>query len=86
MTSVYELLLSYCNGYFPALEFIKPHPDAISAIDGWLAEHGIDISTAVSRSPALDWVKVTVPITLAEILVGAKYNVFRNKVISLCLS
>ncbi|KAF9512132.1 hypothetical protein BS47DRAFT_1394555 [Hydnum rufescens UP504] len=48
--------------------------------DGWLTEHGIDISTAVSRSAALDWLKVTVPISLAEILVGAKYNVFRNKV------
>lgn len=69
--------------YFLSLEFVKPHPDAISAVDEWLAQHRIDVSNAVSRSAALDWVRVTVPISVAERLVDTKYNVFRNKVIRL---
>jgi hypothetical protein len=80
------LIVARCGVSSVLLEFVKPHPDAISAVDEWLAKHGIDVSTAVSRSAALDWVKVTVPVSVAEVLVGAKYNVFRNKVVWFCIN
>ena len=87
LTSTWGLcFIDRCGVSTALLEFVKPHPDAISAVNEWLAEHGINVSTAVSRSAALDWVKVTVPVSVAEALVGAKYSVFRNKVVWLCIN
>ena len=57
---------------------MAPHEDSLSAVDEWLSYHSVDLSS-VSRSPAKDWITVTLPIATAEKLAGAKYSVFRNK-------
>lgn len=44
---------------------VTPHPDSIHAVNEWLASHGLD-EHAITRSPAKDWVRVTVPVSLAE--------------------
>ena len=44
---------------------VAPHPDSLGAVDAWLAEHGIK-TEELERSPALDWVKVRVPVAVAE--------------------
>ncbi len=46
-------------------ELITPHPDSIDQVNEWLASHGLS-EEEFNRSPAHDWVKVKVPISLAE--------------------
>ena len=46
-------------------ELIAPHPESVDAVTAWLISHGIN-EDAFSRSPAGDWIKVTVPVSLAE--------------------
>lgn len=46
-------------------ELITPHPESVSLVDEWLALHGLR-GSAVSRTASGDWVKVKVPINLAE--------------------
>lgn len=43
----------------------------------WLAEHGHS-GTDLSYSPAKDWVKLSVPVTRAEVLLDTKYSLFRH--------
>lgn len=45
---------------------VSPHPDALQAVDAWLKEFGIEEDVVVGRSPAMDWVKIRVPVRLAE--------------------
>ncbi|KAF8321188.1 subtilisin-like protein [Clavulina sp. PMI_390] len=49
----------------------------VEELYAWLSDHGIDLST-VTRTPAKEWVKVTVPIEVAAELAGADYKVYRN--------
>ena len=44
---------------------VRPHAESVDAVDAWLASHGIKESDC-HRSPAKDWVKVDVPVSLAE--------------------
>lgn len=44
---------------------VAPHPDSIKMVDEWLESHGI-VGDALSRTPAQDWVIITVPVSLAE--------------------
>ncbi|KAJ7437093.1 tripeptidyl peptidase A [Mycena galericulata] len=53
-------------------KFVAPHPESLILVDDWLSLHGIPKGDLV-RSPAKDWVSVTVPIRLAEQLLGAEY-------------
>ena len=46
-------------------ELIAPHPDSVNQVHNWLASHGITESD-LSRSASGDWVKVKVPVSLAE--------------------
>lgn len=46
-------------------DLIAPHPESVSAIDEWLAEHGLGAAD-FTRSPAKDWVTIKVPVSLAE--------------------
>jgi hypothetical protein len=46
-------------------ELVKPHPESVDAVDAWLASHGIS-DDQMQRSPANDWVTLTVPVGLAE--------------------
>ena len=51
-------------------KFVAPHPASLASVDGWLTSHGINESDLV-RSPAKDWISVTLPIRLAERILGA---------------
>ena len=44
---------------------VRPHAESVDAVDAWLASHGIKESDC-HRSPAKDWVKVDVPVSLTE--------------------
>lgn len=46
-------------------ELIAPPPESVDAVTSWLAAHGLDEGDLV-RSPAGDWIKVKVPVSLAE--------------------
>lgn len=46
-------------------ELIAPHPESVSQVEDWLAAHGIS-ADSLSRSGAGDWVKVRVPVSVAE--------------------
>lgn len=59
---------------------VAPHPDALAAVDAWLADYGLggDESMLV-RSPAGDWVKARVPVALAEEMLDTVSCVFQIK-------
>ena len=46
-------------------ELVAPHPESIASVDEWLASFGI-ADDDIGRTPAKDWVTLTVPISLAE--------------------
>lgn len=46
-------------------ELIAPPSESVDRVKAWLASHGIPEDN-LSYSPAGDWVKVTVPVSLAE--------------------
>ena len=48
---------------------VAPYDTSVDAVDAWLADHGID-AAQVDRSPARDWVTVTVPVSKAESMLG----------------
>ncbi|KIJ54290.1 hypothetical protein M422DRAFT_775435 [Sphaerobolus stellatus SS14] len=59
--------------------FVAPLPETVSAVEEWLRSHDIDPS-ACDRTTAGDWLHVTVPVSKAEVMLNAKYQVFRHKV------
>ncbi|TCD70006.1 hypothetical protein EIP91_005256 [Steccherinum ochraceum] len=56
---------------------LAPHQDSTTAVDEWLATHGFT-EADVSRSPAKDWVKVKVPISVAESMMDTEYHVWTH--------
>ncbi|KZO94442.1 subtilisin-like protein [Calocera viscosa TUFC12733] len=58
-------------------ELVKPLEDSLALVDAWLEEHGIPLS-ALSRSPAQDWVTLMLPVSAAEQLLNTEYHVFRH--------
>ena len=44
---------------------VAPHPDSLDSVNEWLASYGISES-AVSRSPAKDWIRLKLPVALVE--------------------
>ncbi|THH17744.1 hypothetical protein EW146_g3129 [Bondarzewia mesenterica] len=56
---------------------VRPHEESVDAVNDWLASHGIQESQC-HRSPAKDWVKVDVPVGLAENMLDAKYHVWQH--------
>ncbi|KAG6828490.1 hypothetical protein H0H92_007805 [Tricholoma furcatifolium] len=61
---------------------VTPHQDSIDAVNEWLALHGIQEDDLV-RSPAKDWVTITIPVSLAETLLNTltkrqKYSVWEH--------
>ncbi|KAF7355714.1 Subtilisin-like protein [Mycena sanguinolenta] len=49
--------------------FVAPHPASLALVDGWLTSHGIN-ERDFFRSPAKDWISLTVPIGVAEQILG----------------
>lgn len=57
-------------------ELIAPHPDTVDQVENWLASYGLP-EEAISRSSAGDWIRVKVPVSLAEEMldtVGLRYD------------
>lgn len=46
-------------------ELVAPHPESVDRVTAWLASHGLS-EADLSRSAAGDWLKVTIPISLAD--------------------
>ncbi|KAA1473412.1 tripeptidyl peptidase A [Dentipellis sp. KUC8613] len=59
-------------------ELVAPHPDSLAAVESWLTEFGID-EGARSRSPANDWIKLNVPVGLAEKMLDTKYLLWKHR-------
>lgn len=58
-------------------ELIAPHPTSITLVDDYLTSHGIDVSAA-ERTPAKDYVIVTVTVAQAEKLMDTEYSVYKH--------
>ncbi|KAA1473406.1 tripeptidyl peptidase A [Dentipellis sp. KUC8613] len=56
---------------------LAPHEDSVSAVESWLAEHGVPAG-ARTHSPAGDWVKISVPVALAEKMLNTEYHVWKH--------
>ncbi|KAG6910783.1 hypothetical protein DXG01_007671 [Tephrocybe rancida] len=56
---------------------VAPYQDSIDAVNEWLELHGIQEADLV-RSPAKDWVTITMPVSLAEKMLDTKYNVWKH--------
>ena len=54
-------------------ELIAPHPESVDEVNAWLATHGL-YGADLSRSPAGDWIKVKVPVGLAEEMLDTVCN------------
>lgn len=56
---------------------ITPHPDSVNLVNEWLASHGLS-DADLSRNAAGDWVKVKVPVSLAEKMLDTTYHVYTH--------
>ncbi|KAF5363393.1 hypothetical protein D9756_000248 [Leucocoprinus leucothites] len=56
---------------------VAPHDESISSVDKWLASFGFK-GEDVERSPAKDWVKLRVPVALAEEMLNTTYFVWKH--------
>ncbi|TFY73160.1 hypothetical protein EWM64_g10852, partial [Hericium alpestre] len=56
-------------------EFIRPSSETVSAVDDWLASHGL---TATPLSPAGDWLAVNVTVDQANSILDAQYTNFTH--------
>lgn len=46
-------------------ELVAPYPHSLNAVNDWLATHGLGEHN-IDRSPAKDWIKITIPVSLVE--------------------
>ncbi|KAJ6451496.1 tripeptidyl peptidase A [Mycena vitilis] len=58
-------------------KYVTPPPASLGFVDGWLTSHGLNESDLV-RSPAKDWVSVTISIRLAEEILGTEYYLWQH--------
>jgi len=56
-----------------AAQFVAPSSDTQSAVNAWLEENGL---SATVLTPAGDWLSIEVPVSKANVLFDADYNVF----------
>ncbi|KZT68037.1 tripeptidyl peptidase A [Daedalea quercina L-15889] len=56
---------------------VAPHPESVQLVEEWLASHGL-AGDALARSPAGDWLTVTVPVSLAENMLDTTYHVWTH--------
>lgn len=54
---------------------VAPHNESVDLVTEWLASHGLNESH-LDRSPAKDWVYITVPIRLAEKMLDTVSRVY----------
>ncbi|THH15737.1 hypothetical protein EW146_g4775 [Bondarzewia mesenterica] len=57
---------------------VAPHPDTSAIVSAWLEHHGVP-ATSVTPSAGGDWLTLSaIPVTQADMLFGAKYQVYRH--------
>jgi tripeptidyl-peptidase-1 len=61
-------------------ELVKPLPHSVDAVDAWLTHYGITGEEMISRSPAGDWISVTVPVMLAEEMLDTEFHLWKHAV------
>ncbi|KAI3616687.1 tripeptidyl peptidase [Moniliophthora roreri] len=58
-------------------ELVAPHPESVDSVTEWLASHGIG-EAEIGRSPAKDWIYLSVPVSVAEELLDTTYYVWKH--------
>ncbi|KAJ3537720.1 hypothetical protein NM688_g6636 [Phlebia brevispora] len=58
-------------------DLIAPHDESIDMVDEWLGTYGL-FEEHFNRSPGRDWVKVKVPISVAEEMLDTEYYVWTH--------
>lgn len=58
-------------------KLISPTPETLTLVDEYLISHGVDIASA-TRSPAMDWIIITVPVPQAERLLNSQLHVYEH--------
>ncbi|PCH42075.1 subtilisin-like protein [Wolfiporia cocos MD-104 SS10] len=56
---------------------IEPHPISSQLVDDWLASHEIS-EEQITRTPGKDWVKIKVPVALAEKMLETEYHIWTH--------
>ncbi|KAI0797010.1 tripeptidyl peptidase A [Abortiporus biennis] len=56
-------------------ELVAPHPESLRLVDEWLVSHGLPVESFI-RSPAQDWVKIIVPVGVAEEMLDTEYHLW----------
>lgn len=54
-------------------EFVSPTSDSVAAVNNWLKENNL---TAITLSPAGDWLGIDVPVSKANEMLAANYSTF----------
>ncbi|GLB34136.1 putative tripeptidyl peptidase [Lyophyllum shimeji] len=57
---------------------VAPHQESIDAVDEWLMSYDIK-ETDFVRSPAKDWVTLTLPVRLVEEMLNTTYHVWKHE-------
>jgi hypothetical protein len=55
---------------------VAPHPDSISAVEGWLRRFGV--SSHIGSTPNKDFIHATMPLRQAEAMLGANFTVMQH--------
>ncbi|KAJ7068722.1 subtilisin-like protein [Mycena amicta] len=58
-------------------QYVSPSSASLTSVDDWLASFGVNVSAAI-RSPAKDWVSVTISVGLAEQMMAAEYYSWKH--------
>jgi tripeptidyl-peptidase-1 len=59
-------------------ELVAPHQESSELVESWLADYGVD-SSKISHSSG-PWMNIRVPVSTAERMLGATYNVYYSPV------
>jgi len=63
-------------------DLVRPAPESVELVENWLEAHGIDFESDecdLQRSPAGDWITVSVPVRKAEEMLDTEYGVYQHK-------
>ena len=58
-------------------ELVRPHPSSLQMFDEWLDAHSLD-AASVSWSNAQDWATLSIPVSVAESMLGCTFHVYKH--------
>ncbi|KAF8330248.1 subtilisin-like protein [Amanita rubescens] len=59
-------------------ELVAPYPHSLNAVNDWLSTYGLG-EEHIDRSPAKDWITITIPVSLVEEMLDTKYHVYQHE-------